>query len=272
MAVDVFTDLSRHFRALEADIVRAAAGTLNSAMFDARAQIIDNSKRTFDRPKDWTTSRAWVFTQAKHQDGPRMFAELRAKPEQAKVLGYQIDGGERRKGDPGATRYDVPVGADVAHTDQFGGIARGALKKAAKIAAKEKKDRTTLKARRVALRAQRIAATSDKQRARVGMRLQPLKWIAKSRGAAGTFFGTVGGVRGYWARPERSPAAPSRRKGLQSVRSIGTLKLVIAFADKAKYHKKLKFADVMLRETRSKMNAANFARELARVQARRSSP
>ncbi len=272
MAIDVVTDLARHFRAMEADIMRAAAGVLNSAMFDARAQIIDNSKRTFDRPKDWTTSKAWLFTKAKHQDGARMFAELKAKPEQAKVLGYQIEGGDRRKGDPGATRYDVPVGANAANTDQFGGIARGTLKKVAKAAAKEKKDRTTLKARRVALRAQRIAATSDKQRDRVGMRLQPLKWVAKSKSAPGTFFATVGGVRGYWARPERTPAAPRRRKGLQSVRTMGNLKLVLAFADKAKYEKKLKFQDVMLRTSRTKMSSSNFARELARVQARRSSP
>ncbi|MCD4659439.1 MULTISPECIES: hypothetical protein [Agrobacterium] len=272
MAIDVVTDLARHFRAMEADIMRAAAGVLNSAAFEARAQIIDASKRTFDRPRDWTTSKAWSFTKAKHQDGARMFAELKAKPEQAKILGYQIDGGIRRKGDPGATRYDVPVGADAPNTDRFGGIARGSLKKIGKAAAKERKDRSNLKARRVALRAQRIAATSDKQRARVGMRLQPLKWSAKSGNTPGTFFGTVGGMRGYWARPERTLAAPTRRKGLQSVRTLGDLKLVLAFADRAKYKKKLKFEVVMQRASRSKMSSANFARELARVQARRSNP
>ncbi|QND41849.1 hypothetical protein HB770_04210 [Rhizobium leguminosarum bv. viciae] len=144
MSMSLITDLSRHFRAFEADIMKAAAATLNSTVYEAREKIIQTSKRTFDRPKEWSTSKAYLFTKAKPADGARMFGELRAKPEQAKVLHYQIDGGIRRKGDPGATRYDVPVGADAAHTDAFGGIARGALKKVAKVAAKEKKDRRTV--------------------------------------------------------------------------------------------------------------------------------
>ncbi|MBY5720680.1 hypothetical protein HFO33_29535 [Rhizobium leguminosarum] len=155
MSISLITDLSRHFRALEADVMNAAAATLNSTVFEARDKVIATSKRTFDRPKDWSTSKAWLFTKAKPADGARMFAELRAKPDQSKVVRYQIDGGLRRKGDPGATRYDVPVGAAAAHTDAFGGFARGALKKVAKVAPKDKKGRRTVAGRRAALRGQR---------------------------------------------------------------------------------------------------------------------
>ncbi|MBY5446587.1 hypothetical protein HFO93_24555 [Rhizobium leguminosarum] len=201
-------------------------------------------------------------------------AELRAKPEQAKVLHYEVDGGIRRKGDPGATRYDVPVGANAAHTDQFGGIAKGALKKVAKVAGKEKKDRKTATGRRAALRGQRLAATSEKQRSRVALRLKPLKWITKSGNEPGTFVGKIGDTRGYWTRPGRSFAAPVRRKGLRSVQSRGDNKpkLILAFADHANYRKRLKFADVVARARLAKMSTSNFSRELARVQARRTSP
>jgi hypothetical protein len=200
-----------------------------------------------------------------------MFAELRAKPEQSKVLHYKIDGGIRRKGDPGATRYDVPVGADAAHTDAFGGIARGALKKVAKVAAKEKKDRRTVAGRRAALRGQRLTATSDTQRARVALRLKPLKWVNKSANEPGTFFAKIGDTRGYWTRPGRSLATSIRRKGLRSVQPRGDNKpkLLLAFADHAKYRKRLKFAEVVQRARLSKMSTSNFSRELARVQAGR---
>ncbi|NEK52218.1 hypothetical protein GUK36_22595 [Rhizobium leguminosarum] len=48
-------------------------------------------------------------------------------------------------------------------------------------------------------------------------------------------------------------------------------KLILAFADHAKYRKRLKFAEVMRRACRAKMSTPNFGRELARVQ-RRTSP
>ncbi|WP_283195085.1 hypothetical protein [Rhizobium sp. AN80A] len=274
MSLNLITDLSRHFRALEADVMKAAAATLNSTVFEARDKVISTSKRTFDRPKDWSTSKAWVFTKAKSSDGARMFAELRAKPEQAKVLQYQIDGGIRHKGDPGATRYDVPVGVDAAHTDAFGGIARGALKKVAKAAAKEKRDRRTIAGRRAAVRGQRLTATSEAQRSRAALRLKPLKWGNKSANEPGTFFAKIGDTRGYWTRPGRSLATSIRRKGLRSVQPRGDNKprLILAFADHAKYRKRLKFADVMQRARLAKMSTANFARELARVQSRSTSP
>ncbi|MBY5446586.1 hypothetical protein HFO93_24550 [Rhizobium leguminosarum] len=58
MSISLITDLSRHFRALEADVIKAAAATLNSTVFEARDKIISTSKRTFDRPKEWSTSKA----------------------------------------------------------------------------------------------------------------------------------------------------------------------------------------------------------------------
>ncbi|MBY3224813.1 hypothetical protein [Rhizobium laguerreae] len=72
MSISLITDLSRHFRALEADVIKAAAATLNSTVFEARDKIISTSKRTFDRPKEWSTSKAWLFTKARPADGARM--------------------------------------------------------------------------------------------------------------------------------------------------------------------------------------------------------
>ncbi|ARQ56903.1 hypothetical protein Kim5_CH00795 [Rhizobium sp. Kim5] len=203
-----------------------------------------------------------------------MFAALKAKPEQAKVLQYQIDGGVRKKGDPGATRFDVPVGAAPQNVDQFGGIARGVLKKTAKTAKTEKGKRLTLAGRRAAARALRNAATDEISRNRSSLKLKPLKWVVKSQNAAGTFFGVVNGTRGYWERPERSLAAVNRRKGVRSVEPRGNNrpKLLLTFADKAKYKKVLKFSKVMLRTSTASLTSSNFSRELTRILSARSTP
>jgi len=274
MSLRIVTDLQRQFGAVERDINKALAGTLNATVFEARSGIIRDSKRQFDRPRPWSTDKAWLFDKAKPADGARMFAALKAKPDQAEVLKYQIDGGIRRKGDVGATRYDVPVGADPANIDQFGGIARGVLKKTAKAAKAEKVKRLQLATRRAATRVLRNAATTDKVRARIAMRLQPMKWVVKSKNEPGTFFGTVGGVRGYWQRSARSLAQGPRRKGTKTVlpRGDNRPKLLLAFADQAKYQKRLKYQVAMERAMAAKMNSAQFGRELARIQAARSTP
>lgn len=274
MTVTILTDLRRTFGGLEADINKAAAATLNATVFAARTGVIDGSKRTFDRPRDWSTSKAWLFTKAMPADGPRMFAELKAKPEQAKVLSLQIDGGVRKKGDPGATRYDVPVGADDTRTDAFGGLARGALKALGKMAKKERVARAALAPRRAAVRTLRNAAPSEKARVRVAKRLQPLKWVVKSKNEPGIFVGTVGGVRGYWTRPARSLAAGTRTKGVRTVlpRGDNRPELLLAFADQAKYRPKLKYQDLVTRAQRTKMTSAQFASELARIRAPRPRP
>lgn len=107
VSFDIISNLKKTFGAIETDIRNAAAATLNATVFAARTEIVAESRRVFDRPKDWSTKNAWLFTKAKASDGAAMFSELKAKPQQAAILRYQIDGGVRRKGDPGATRYDV---------------------------------------------------------------------------------------------------------------------------------------------------------------------
>lgn len=273
MSADL-ASLRRQFAAVESDLMKAAAATLTAAAFEGRRGIIAELRRVFDRPREWTVDRAWLVDKAKPADGARMFAVLKAKPEQAKVLQYQIDGGIRRKGDPGATKHDVPVGAAPEHTDQFGGIKKGSLKKIAKAAKSEKGKRLTLAGRRAAVRALRNDATTEKARARAGLRLKPLKWVTKSGNEPGTFFGTIDGVRGYWERPGRSLAAPVRRKGVRTVEPRGNNrpKLLLAFSDQARYRKRLKFLETMESARASRLTSADFGRELARIQSARSGP
>lgn len=274
MSFEVLTNLSRTFHALETDIIKAAAGTLNATVFAARAETIAESRRVFDRPRDWSTKDAWLFTKAKPSDGANMFAELRAKQKQAGILHYQIEGGTRRKGDPGATRFDVPVGAEAANTDAFGGIARGTLKRAASAARKEKKSRATLAARRNAARAQLAAASTRTEKQRIARRIATMKWVKRSKNAGGSFFGTIDGVRGYWQRPERSVAVSPRRSGVRTVIPQGRNKprLLLAFADRAEYRPLFRYNDVISRVTQTHMTSAAFARELARVQSSQPSP
>lgn len=274
MTVTVLTDLRRTFGALEKDIDKAAAATLNATLFDARAGIIREAKRTFDRPRDWSTDKAFLFDKAKAADGAGMSATLRAKPQQAKVLALQIDGGVRKKGDVGATPYDVAVGASPENTDQYGGIARGVMKRLGKAMKKEKTARKALAPRRAAVRMLRNAATTEVARQRTAKRLQPLKWVAKSKNEPGMFSATIGGTRGIWQRPERTLAAGARQKGVRTVlpRGDNRPRLLLAFSDQARYQKKLKYQETMLRSQARKLNTASFGRELARIQQSRSTP
>lgn len=139
----------------------------------------------------------------------------------------------------------------------------------------EKTARAKLAARRHNARLQLSAAPTTAAKKRIATRMQALRWVKRSDNKPGVFFGSIGGVRGYWSRPERSVAIGPRRKGVRTVvpRGRNTPKLILAFADRAVYRRPpLAYNETMLRVQEATMTSTTFGRELARIQSRRSRP
>lgn len=201
------------FRALERQLEgvakrvfpQAAARFLNGIAFDARDRMKKGVERDFDRPNNFTKN-AFTVVRAKESDRENMFATIEIKDEQAKYLAFQVFGGTRGAGDPGAGRWDVQTWS--SRKTKYGGVDRRFLKRTAQRNRDEKAKRKDLRARR-----QSAAAA--------GLPTRDHSWVKNSRNRPGVFFGTVDGVRGYWERPKRTKAARVRKRGVVTVRPEG---------------------------------------------------
>lgn len=234
---------------------KAAAGFLNGVAFEARKQLIKHNSEAFDRPVKFT-DRAWVVDKAKPADGDEMVATVRAQPEQAAYLQYQIFGGERGAGDPGAGKWDV-----FAHSDRLtraGGVDKRYLKRLSQRNKDERKARKDLRSKRIAVRAQRQSGQHGP--------FQDFSWVKASKNKPGVFFGEVGGLRGYWERPRRTKAAKKRRVGVISVKPRGSArpKLLFAMKDAVSYKPRYKYDLQVQKAMRSAATGAAFRRELSR--------
>lgn len=234
----------------------AARGYLNEIAFQSRTALRAQMEKDFDRPNKFTLS-AFLVKKADKKDGQRMEATIFARPEQEEYLAFQVFGGVRRKGDVGATPWDVVVGAD--RSDRHGNVPRRYLAQTAKKAKRERDQRAKLRTRRAAAKA------SPKKRK------VDLTWVTRSKNKPGTFFGTIKGRKGYWERPERSLAAPIRVRGIKSVRTTGRLRPLVSMSDQARYQAaRFKYADAVIATHRKYGTQARFAEELARALAKRS--
>jgi hypothetical protein len=234
----------------------AARGYLNEIMFRARDNLRTQMEKDFDKPNTFTMS-AFLVKKADVKDGDKMMSQVFARSQQEEYLRYQVFGGVRRKGDVGATPWDVVVGADKR--TYFGNIPKGYLAKVGRKAKREKEQRAKLRGRRDAARLK----TTKRKGAN-------LRWITKSKGKPGTFFGIVNGRKGYWERPERSTASPIRQKGLRSVRDVGRLRSIIDMQDEAKYVAgRFKYDDAVKAAHRQYGTPQRFAAELERSLAKR---
>ena len=190
---------------------KAAAGYLNGIAVAARANMIRHNSEAFDGHVPFT-DKAWVFDKAKPSDGDHMFSVVKARPKQEQYLWFQIFGGKRGVGDSGSGPYDLFVGADK--TNAAGNIKWGYPRqlsrenRAEKAARKEWRDQSS-----------HIAERRDWDMSQFSPSMyQELTWTAHVRNKPGIFWGTVGGMEGYWRRPVRTKKAKKRRKGVISVR------------------------------------------------------
>jgi hypothetical protein len=167
---------------------KALANLLNEAAFESRRELDAAIVRHVDRPNNFTR-KAWNVVKARYQDGDHMFTRIEAKPAQSKYIWYIVSGDERHAGDPGTGRWDIlwwshqPTAVGGAYKPSY--VQR---------IVKQHKDERAL---RQSLRAQRSSFAGP------GPMPDAMKWVTASRNRPGEFFGEIGGVKGYFKRPER---------------------------------------------------------------------
>lgn len=163
----------------------AQAGFLNGVAFGARKALLKHADAVIKGgPTAWT-KKGFIVDKAKPES---LEAVVRIQPQQAGYMTYLISGGVRKKGDPGATPYDVLTDAPDDQKNSFGNLKRGYLKRIARQAKTEKTKRARLAAKREKLRA-------------AGKSTAPARWAANNpSGKPGIFFGKIDGKKGYWQR------------------------------------------------------------------------
>lgn len=180
---------------------KAVAGYLNGIAIQARKNMIKHNSEAFSGHVPFT-DRGWVYVKAKASDGDRMAAVVKALPRQEGYLWFQIFGGKRKQGDSGSGPYDLFVGADK--TNAAGNIRWGYPKRLSTENRAEKSARKEWGAHADAVRERREWDMSQYS----PEYYQDVTWTAHSGNKPGIFWGTVGGMEGYWRRPR--PRASAR--------------------------------------------------------------
>lgn len=246
---------------------RALAQQLDDTAFAVSGKVVDEIRRSVDRPRPFTLKPMKV-TRAKWRDGDRMFASVDMLPAQANYLYFPITGATRHPGDPGTGRNDI-LSYSASPTTFGGAYNKASFKRLSKRA----KDET---AKRSALRAQRSAFQGP------GRLPRNLKWIGASKNAPGMFWGAVGGTQGLWQRPERYAtnernniigAARGRTGQLSMAGSRGgslipwtrpgsQMKLLLAFQPVVRTPVTIRYDDALRAGYSQAMTEANFVRVL----------
>ncbi|MCZ7890457.1 hypothetical protein O9X99_02085 [Agrobacterium salinitolerans] len=178
---------------------KALATTITRAAWKVRDRLVAYTKSgAIEKPRVFTTSsKAWKVTPANASDGDNMKAEIKAQDIQAQYLWWIIMGGTRSAGDAGTGRHDILFWSR-RKTPQGGAYNRKLVEETTAANKQEKRDR---RAWRASSRAARAAHGNT-----VGPIARDLRWIGRPEYKPGMFYGTVGGVEGYYQRPERLTA------------------------------------------------------------------
>ncbi|MBX5111989.1 hypothetical protein HJB51_29090 [Rhizobium lentis] len=239
---DVFTfDLRGFERSLtkieKRVLPTAQAGFLNGIAFGARKSLLAYADKTIQgKPTAWTRK---GFVVDKATPGS-LEAALRIQPKQGRYMTYLTNGGVRKKGDVGATPFNVLTDAPDSEKNAFGNLKRGYLKRIARQAKAEKTKRARLAAKREKLRA-------------AGKSTAPARWGANnSSGKPGVFFGEIGNQKGYWQRA-------AKRDGDYKLR------LLARMSDKAVYQPTFRWDDTISASIKSSDLAKMYSAEIARA-------
>ncbi|OCW56260.1 hypothetical protein [Hoeflea olei] len=214
----------------------AQAGFLNGIAFSARKALLKHADAVIEgKPTTWT-KKGFVVDKATPDS---VEATVRLQPQQAGYMTYLINGGIRRKGDVGATPYDVLTDAPDSEKNAFGNLKRGYLKKLSRQARLEKTKRA------------RLAAKRDKLR-KAGQPTAPASWAANNPNKPGIFFGRVGNQKGYWQRA-------AMRDGDYR------LKLLARMSDEAVYKPTFKWDDTISASVRDSDPGKIYQAEITRA-------
>ncbi|WP_312356749.1 hypothetical protein [Agrobacterium sp.] len=178
---------------------KAMATLITKAAWQVRDKLVAYTKSgIIDKPRVFTTSpKAWKVLPANAADGDNMKAEIKAQDAQTQYLWWIIMGGTRSAGDAGTGRHDILFWSR-RKTPQGGAYNQKFVEQTTDANKAEKRDRRAWRAMA------RSARASDGNT--VGPIARDLRWIGRPNYKPGIFFGTVGGIEGYYQRPERLTA------------------------------------------------------------------
>lgn len=215
---------------------QAQAGFLNGIAFGARKALLKHADATIQgKPTAWTR-KGFLVDKATPES---LEAVVRIQPQQAGYMTYLINGGVRKKGDVGATPFDVLTDAPDSEKNAFGNLKRGYLKRIARQAKAEKTKRARLRGKRDKLRAD-------------GKSVMSASWKSNSNGKPGVFFGRVGNQKGYWQRA-------AKRDGDYK------LKLLARMSDEAIYTPTFKWDETISASVKSSDLAKIYSGEISRA-------
>ncbi|CUW87543.1 hypothetical protein [Agrobacterium genomosp. 2] len=229
-------DFTRNMKKIEKQVLPTAqAGFLNGIAFGARRGLLAYADKNIKGgPNPWT-KKGFVVEKATPQN---LEASVSIRPEQARYMTYLINGGVRRAGDPGASKFDVRVDSSEDSKNRLGNTTKGYLGRIARQARTEKAKRA------------KLAAKRDKLRA-TGKPTAPAGWkAANASGKPGIFFGEVSGKRGYWQRPQA--------RG-------GKLKMLVRFSDDATYKPTFRWDDIISDSVKDSDLAKLYSAEITRA-------
>lgn len=175
---------------------KAMASMVNNAAFKSRDLLIAHTASVMDKPKPFT-QRAWKVEKANPAQGDAMKAVIKAQDTQAKYLYWTIMGGTRSPGDAGTGRYDILFWSR-RKTAQGGAYNKTSFNKIADEHKQERRGRRSWKAMTGAARASHSNS--------IGPIARDLRWVGRPDYKSGLFHGTIGGVEGYYQRPDRLTA------------------------------------------------------------------
>lgn len=237
---DVFTfDLRSFTKSLtkieKTVLPTAQAGFLNGLAFGARRSLLAYADKNIKGgPNPWT-KKGFVVDKATPQN---LEASVSIRPEQARYMTYLINGGVRRAGDPGASKFDVRVDTAGESKNKLGNATRGYLGRVARQARAEKSKRAKLAAKRDKLRVS-------------GKPAGAARWATSNpSNKPGIFFGEVAGKKGYWQRPQA--------RG-------GKLKMLVRFSDDATYRPSFRWDDTISASVSNSDPAKMYSAEITRA-------
>lgn len=234
--------LSSLASSVRSTIVSVARHAIDEVAFDAQRELKAEVDRVFDRPVKFTQS-AFRVDKAKDNGDGTISGRVYIMPVQSAYLRREIEGGPNKVGDPGSGPHSLIVYSLKKST--AGGVPRRETKRLSDMLRKEMSERAELRRAREVLRSRRLAGehlTHDE--------FVAASWPGRHGKKQGLFFGEIGGVLGYWRRPDRR-VVKAKKRGARLSTAAGATKapeLLLMFKKQTKpYQPVLGYDRVVIR-------------------------
>lgn len=184
-------------------IVSVAKKAIDEVAFDAQRELRVEVDRVFDKPVKFTQT-AFRVDKARDNGDGTVSGRVFIMPIQSAYLRREIEGGPNRVGDPGSGPHSLIVYS--LKRSSAGGVPRRETRRLSDMLRKEMSEREELRRAREVLRSRRRAGEIVTHEEFVAA-----SWPGRHGKKQGVFFGELGGVIGYWRRPDRRVVKAKKR-------------------------------------------------------------